>query len=174
MRRITLYIMSTVASLVLLFSYYTSRGSSSPAAASVGPGQVGIVSGGEPTAAAAGPAPAPAGSAPPPAGPAPAPSSTAKSTGNLTVTVNGTVAQTRWGPMQVQVIITKGRITDVKALQYPNGNGRDQEINSYALPALHDQVIAAQSAKIDGVSGATVTSDGYTESLQAALDTAHF
>ena len=76
--------------------------------------------------------------------------------------------------MQVQVTIQNGRITNVTPLQYPNGNGRDQEINSYALPQLHDQVISAQSARIDGVSGATVTSDGYTQSLQAALDTAHF
>jgi uncharacterized protein with FMN-binding domain len=74
----------------------------------------------------------------------------------------------------VQVIISNGKIADVKVLQYPDGNGRDQEINSYALPELHDQVIAAQSANIDGVSGATVTSRGYTQSLQAALDTAHF
>jgi uncharacterized protein with FMN-binding domain len=172
-RRITLFIMSTVGSLVLLFSYYTSRGAT-PAAAAGGPGSVGIVSSGEPDPAAAASEPAPTGSAPPPTGSAPAPSSTAQATRNLNLTVNGPVAQTRWGPMQVQVIITKGRITDVKPLQYPNGNSRDQEINSYALPALHDQVIAAQSANIDGVSGATVTSDGYMQSLQAALDTAHF
>lgn len=151
MRRITLFIVSTVASLVLLFSYQTSRGPSQPAAVASGPGEVGIVPGGD--SAAAG-------------------SSAVSDAEN--VTVNGTVAQTRWGPVQVQVIISNGKIADVKVLQYPDGNGRDQEINSYALPELHDQVIAAQSADIDGVSGATVTSRGYTQSLQAALDTAHF
>jgi uncharacterized protein with FMN-binding domain len=151
-RRITLFIVSTVASLVLLFSYHTSRGPSAPTAVAAGPGPVGIVSDGAP-AATSGSAAAPA---------------------TKTLTVNGIVAQTRWGPVQVQVTITSGKITDVKALQIPDGNDRDQEINSYALPQLRDQVIAAQSANIDGVSGATVTSRGYQQSLQAALDTAHF
>jgi uncharacterized protein with FMN-binding domain len=71
-------------------------------------------------------------------------------------------------------MIAGGRITDVVALQYPQDNSRDAEINSYALPALHDEVLAAQSAQVDAISGATVTSDGYLGSLQAALDTAHF
>ena len=56
---------------------------------------------------------------------------------------------------------------------YPNGNGRDDQINALALPALRQETLSAQSAIIDGVSGATVTSDGYKESLQAALDIAH-
>ena len=55
---------------------------------------------------------------------------------------------------------------------YPNENGRDQEINAYALPVLRQETLDAQSANIDTVSGATVTSDGYIESLQAALDAA--
>ena len=154
MRRITLFIVSTVASLVLLFSYHTSRGPSAPTTVAVGPGPVGIVPGGDPVATSA-------------SGSAAAPATKA-------LTVNGIVAQTRWGPVQVQVTITSGKITDVKAIKVPDGNDRDQEINSYALPQLHDQVIAAQSANIDGVSGATVTSRGYQQSLQAALDTAHF
>jgi uncharacterized protein with FMN-binding domain len=57
-------------------------------------------------------------------------------------------------------------------LQYPNGNHRDQEINDYALPILIDETTKAQSAQIDMVSGATVTSDGYIRSLQSALDQA--
>ena len=69
--------------------------------------------------------------------------------------------------------MTGGRITDVSVLQVPDGNGRDQEINAYALPVLREETLAAQSAHIDTVSGATVTSDGYRESLQAALDAAH-
>ena len=56
---------------------------------------------------------------------------------------------------------------------YPTGNGRDQEINAYALPILTQETLQAQSANIDSVSGATVTSDGYLQSLQAALDAAH-
>jgi uncharacterized protein with FMN-binding domain len=88
--------------------------------------------------------------------------------------VDGSVAQTRWGPVQVRVTIAGGRIVDVTTLQVPNGNRRDDEINSSAVPQLRSEVLSAQSARIDSVSGATVTSDGYRQSLQAALDAAHF
>jgi uncharacterized protein with FMN-binding domain len=60
----------------------------------------------------------------------------------------------------------------VSVLQSPNGNPRDQEINAYALPILVQESLDAQSANIDMVSGATVTSDGYLQSLQGALDKA--
>ena len=63
-------------------------------------------------------------------------------------------------------------ITDVQVLQYPNENGKDQQINAYALPVLTDETLQAQSANIDMVSGATVTSNGYITSLQSALDEA--
>jgi uncharacterized protein with FMN-binding domain len=76
--------------------------------------------------------------------------------------------------VQVQVRIRSGKIVDVTALRQPDGNDRDREINSYAIPQLHDEVLAAQSAQIDAVSGATVTSNGYKQSLQSALDAAHF
>jgi uncharacterized protein with FMN-binding domain len=69
--------------------------------------------------------------------------------------------------------VTGGKITDVTAVQYPNGNGRDQQINSYALPVLAQEALSAQSAQIDHVSGATVTSDGYVQSLQSAIDQAN-
>jgi uncharacterized protein with FMN-binding domain len=74
--------------------------------------------------------------------------------------------------VQVQLTISAGRITDASVVQYPDGNGKDQEINSYALPILTQETVDAQSAGIDMVSGATVTSDGYIESLQSALDQA--
>ncbi len=88
-------------------------------------------------------------------------------------TYQGSVAQTRWGPVQVAITVVNGKITSVTVPTYPNGNGRDREINADALPVLKQETIAAQSADIDTVSGATVTSDGYKESLQAALDAAH-
>ena len=94
------------------------------------------------------------------------------STATGTKTVTGETAQTRWGPVQVRITLTNGRITDVSAVQSPSDNPRDQEINSYALPELRREVLAAQSAKIDTVSGATYTSDGYRQSLQSALDSA--
>jgi uncharacterized protein with FMN-binding domain len=93
-----------------------------------------------------------------------------KSTGTKTVT--GETVQTRWGPVQVRVTIKSGRITDVTAVQYPQDNPRDQEINSYALPQLRREAMAAQSAQIDMVSGASYTSTGYQQSLQSALDSA--
>jgi uncharacterized protein with FMN-binding domain len=86
--------------------------------------------------------------------------------------VTGSVAQTRWGPVQVQLTVASGRITDVTVVQYPDGNGRDREINDDALPELVQETLSAQSADIDMVSGATVTSEGYLQSLQSALDQA--
>lgn len=73
----------------------------------------------------------------------------------------------------MRVAVAGGRITDVTVLRYPNGNMHDQQVNAYALPLLRERVLAAQSAQIDLVSGATVTSDGYLTSLQSALDRAH-
>jgi uncharacterized protein with FMN-binding domain len=86
--------------------------------------------------------------------------------------VTGSVAQTRWGPVQVRVTVASGKVTDVSVVQYPNDNPRDEEINSYALPILAQETVDAQSANIDMVSGATYTSQGYVESLQSALDQA--
>jgi uncharacterized protein with FMN-binding domain len=100
-----------------------------------------------------------------------APPSSAGSTSTRR-TVTGQVAQTRWGPVQVQVTVKGGKLTDVSVLQSPNGNPRDQQINAYALPILVQETLDAQSAGIDMVSGATVTSDGYQRSLQSALDEA--
>ena len=85
--------------------------------------------------------------------------------------VTGSVASTQWGPVQVQVTLDSGgTITDVQVLQQPSGNSKDDEINSYALPQLVQETLDAQSAQIDMVSGATVTSTGYQQSLQSALD----
>jgi len=88
-------------------------------------------------------------------------------------TYTGKSVQTRYGDIQVAVTVSGGRITDVTVPQYPQGNPRDAEINAYALPVLVQETLDAQSADIQTVSGATVTSDGYIESLQAALDAAH-
>jgi uncharacterized protein with FMN-binding domain len=72
----------------------------------------------------------------------------------------------------VRVTLKNGKITDVTAVSYPTDNPRDQEINSYAIPQLRREALAAQSAQIDSVSGASYTSDGYKQSLQSALDSA--
>ncbi|KOG63572.1 MULTISPECIES: FMN-binding protein [Streptomyces] len=99
-------------------------------------------------------------------------SSSAPGSASGTRTATGDTAQTRWGPVQVRVTVRDGRLTDVTAVAYPQDNPRDQEINSYALPQLRREALAAQSAEIDTVSGATYTSDGYRQSLQSALDSA--
>jgi uncharacterized protein with FMN-binding domain len=75
--------------------------------------------------------------------------------------------------VQVQITIRSHRIVKATAIDYPQDSSRDREINSYAIPQLDDEVLQAQSAQIDTVSGATYTSDGYRGSLQSALDSAH-
>ncbi len=87
-------------------------------------------------------------------------------------TVSGDAAQTRYGPVQVQVSVSGGRITAVDVPQYPDSSGKDQRINSQAIPQLVDETLSAQSSRIDMVSGATYTSEGYVTSLQSALDRA--
>jgi uncharacterized protein with FMN-binding domain len=113
-------------------------------------------------------APAPSASS---ARPAPSASS-ASGNGSGGRAVTGSEVQTRWGPVQVKVTVSGGRVTDVTAVEYPTENPRDQQINSYALPELRTEALAAQSADIDTVSGATYTSEGYKQSLQSALDAA--
>lgn len=80
---------------------------------------------------------------------------------------------TRWGLVQVQITVADGKITKSEVLQVPWDNHEDQQINSYAVPILNDEAVAAQSADIDMVSGATVTSNGYVQSLQSAIDQAN-
>ena len=87
-----------------------------------------------------------------------------------TGTVAGDVVQTRYGAVQVQVTAQGGTITDVTALQLPSGDPRSAQISQYVESPLREQALAAQSAQIDGISGATYTSAGYAQSLQSALD----
>lgn len=191
MRRIITAVLSTITILVLLFSYRTSTNSGSSVAAALRPPVQPAVTGNNPT-----PTPAPSrtttsgglgggddggsddGGA---AAPLPAPNQStttpAPSTGSGNGTTSGTFTgdnvMTRWGPVQVRITVSKGKITQSQAVVYPWSNPRDQEINSYALPVLDQEAVQAQSAHIDMVSGATVTSGGYIQSLQSAIDQAH-
>ena len=155
MRRIVTAFAATVTAVVLLLSYHTSTNSA------VVPGTVAV-------GAAAGSPPGGPGSVPLSGG------STGSSTGSATAarTVTGDVVGTRWGPVQVAITVSGGRITRSQAVQVPTGNPRDDEINQVAVPLLDAAVLQAQSARIDTVSGATVTSDGYVSSLQSAIDRA--
>jgi uncharacterized protein with FMN-binding domain len=80
---------------------------------------------------------------------------------------------TQFGDVQVKITIASGRIQDVQPLQLPYDRQRSYEISQYAAPQLHDEVLQAQSAQIDSLSGATYTSEAYAQSLQSALDQAH-
>ncbi len=91
---------------------------------------------------------------------------------SATQTFTGNAVATQWGPVQVQVTTKNGSISSVSVIQYPHTNSYDQQVNGYALPILVKETLNAQSARIDMVSGATLTSGGYLQSLQSALDQA--
>jgi uncharacterized protein with FMN-binding domain len=107
-----------------------------------------------------------------PAAPTGAPMTTTAAAPTST-TVNGAAEDTPYGPVQVQITLSGGRITQADAIVYPQGTGRDQQINSRAIPQLNSETLQAQSAQINSVSGASYTSDAYIRSLQSALDSAH-
>jgi uncharacterized protein with FMN-binding domain len=98
----------------------------------------------------------------------PAPVSTPKPAG-VSGTFTGASANTVYGPVQVQITVSNGKITNAIALVYPTGSFRDQEINQQAIPYLIQETLAAQSANIQGVGGASYTSQGWVGSLQSAL-----
>lgn len=152
---------ATAFGIAALFVYPTSHG------ASLAAGPIGTVG----TAGLTGTASGGAGSGS--SGSAGGSSTTSGSGGSGDGTFTGDTVQTRWGPVQVQIRVSGGKITDAGVVQVPQGNSRDLEINSYAVPVLNSEVVQAQSAQIDTVSGATVTSDGYLQSLQSAIDAAH-
>jgi uncharacterized protein with FMN-binding domain len=80
---------------------------------------------------------------------------------------------TRYGNVQVQITVKNGKITSAEVLQVPWNDRHDQMINSAAVPVYNQEAVSAQSAQIDVVSGATYTWDGYTQSLQSAIDQAN-
>jgi len=84
-------------------------------------------------------------------------------------TVTGPSVSTPYGPVQVRVQVRGARLVDVGAVQTPSGDPRSRAISAFAVPQLRRQALAAQSARIDGVSGASYTSAGLMRSLQAAL-----
>jgi uncharacterized protein with FMN-binding domain len=150
-RRIALCGLTTLGAVVLLFSYRTSTSAQLPEAEAPPAANAGAVGGAVPTAG---------------------PSGSAAARGAWSGTVTGPVVQVRWGPVQVRARLTSGRITAVDVLRHPHENARDRQINAVAVPVLIRETLAAQNARIDMVSGATYTSEGYVASLQSALDQA--
>ena len=155
MRRIVIWLASTVTVVVLLFGYHTSTNKTTSGTSDGGTSGSTTSAGNEPSASPSSPS-----------------SGSSGSRSTKITTYTGSVAQTRWGPVQVKISVQGGKLTKVTILQQPSGNSRDAEINDYALPILINESLTAQSANIDMVSGATVTSGGYLTSLQAALDEA--
>jgi uncharacterized protein with FMN-binding domain len=84
--------------------------------------------------------------------------------------VDGNVADTVYGPVQVQVVVLDEKITGVNILEQPSSTVHDLQIGQVAFPKLISETLAAQSAHVDAVSGASYTSAGYIKSLQSALD----
>jgi len=102
----------------------------------------------------------------------PTPVATTKQSSGITGTFKGDTSQTRWGPVQVEIILTNGKITDVTTLQYPNGDRKSMNISSRVIPWLQEETLQVQSANISGISGATYTSTGFQSSLASALQKA--
>ena len=157
MRRVILAIASTVAGLVLLLTFKThsTSGVSTPPAAISTPSAAGDSPGADGLPAQGGVS---------------TPASGGSTTGAKTVT--GAAASTIYGPVQVQITVKSGRVTVARAVEYPEETPRDTQINAYAIPVLDREAVSIGSAKIDMVSGATYTSQGYITSLQSALDQA--
>lgn len=156
MKRIVLWVLSTLSTVVVLFGYHTST--SSVMATSTG-------AEGAFSASLTGQAAAGARSSTTTTGTAPPADSSA-------TMFTGTAAQTRYGPVQVQLEVTGSKITHVSVLRYPDQGGRDLQISNFSLPQLVQDTLDSQGGAVAMVSGATYTSDGYLQSLQSALDQA--
>ena len=159
MRRVILAITGTIAGLVALLSFKShvpsapvaattggTGGTSSSSSASSGGGQTEVVPGAFPQG------------------------SIAKNLPAGETAVNGKVASTSYGPVQIQLIKRNGKIVKVAVLMQPTNTLNDVQIGRFAFPKLISETLAAQNGKIDAVSGATYTSAGYVQSLQSALD----
>lgn len=83
--------------------------------------------------------------------------------------VDGNVANTVYGPVQIQVLVKKSKIVGVNILEQPTSTANDLQIGRFAFPQLISETKSAQSAKINAVSGASYTSQGYIKSLQSAI-----
>lgn len=158
MRRVILAILGTTVALFALLSFKSHPPQSS--------------AGGLPSAALPSSATAPGGgtSAAPPD---PSPGRTSgrvRATATATRTTLGRAVHTRYGVVQVKVVTRGTTITAVSFAQLTSFDGHSAQINSDAGPQLLQQTLTAQSTHVDGVSGATYTSDGYRQSLQYALD----
>lgn len=176
MRKVITALIATAAGLAALLSFRSHSGN-------IGLGDTGSALAGAPTATApptnagggaATPAPSAsrstAASAPPQSTKttAAAPSAPKAKDGTYT----GGSENTQYGPVQVRATVSGGKLTDITVLQVPDNGRYEDQIVTIALPMLRSEALSKQSANIDIVSGATFTSQGYSQSLQSALDQA--
>ena len=162
MRRVILAVTGTIAGLVALLSF-KSHVPSAPVAATVG-GSGGTAASSPSSSSSSGggqtevvPGAFPQGSI-------------ARNLPPGETAVDGKVASTSYGPVQIQLIKKDTKIVKVAVLVQPTNTLHDVQIGEFAFPKLISETLAAQSGKIDAVSGATYTSAGYVQSLQSALD----
>jgi uncharacterized protein with FMN-binding domain len=87
-------------------------------------------------------------------------------------TFTGDSEDTFYGNVQIAVVVSGGKITDINFLQMPNDLRHSQEVTAFSAPLLKEETIQKQSAHVDFVTGATQTSEGYQQSLQSALNQA--
>ena len=159
MRRVILAVTGTIAGLVALLSFKShvpsapvaattggTGGTSSSSSSASGGGQTEVVPGAFPQG------------------------SIARNLSAGETAVDGKVASTSYGPVQIQLIKRAGKIVKVAVLVQPTNTLHDVQIGEFAFPKLIGETLAAQNGKIDAVSGATYTSAGYIQSLQSALD----
>lgn len=184
MRRAIYSILSTVSAAVLILSFHASLSSGAAGATAGGDassaGRSSATQGsGSGASTSKGQSDAGASSSPPASSPSatslpslPAGGATRASSDLKSGTFTGQSVDTPYGPVQVQIVITRGTISSSHAIVHPDKGGHDIQINSYAIPILDSEVVEAQSGQINMVSGATYTSGGYQASLQSALDQA--
>jgi hypothetical protein len=165
MRRVILAVTGTIAGLAALLSF-KSHVPSSPLAATAGGSGGTSAAGASPSASS----PAKGGGQTEVVPGAFPQGSIAKNLPAGETAVDGKVANTSYGPVQIQLIKRGGKIVKVAVLVQPTNTLHDVQIGEFAFPKLISETLAAQDAKIDAVSGASYTSAGYIQSLQSALD----
>jgi len=162
MRRVILAVTGTIAGLVALLSF-KSHVPSLPVAATTGG------SGGSSSSSTSASSASSGGSTATVPGEFPQGSLAGKLPAGETA-VDGQVANTAYGPVQIQLIKRNSTIVKVAVLEQPANTLHDIQIGAFAFPKLISETLAAQNGKIDTVSGASYTSAGYIQSLQSALD----
>jgi uncharacterized protein with FMN-binding domain len=168
MRRVILAVTGTIAGLVALLSFKSHVPSSPLAATAGGPGS-GSSSSAAPSSSASSSSSKGSGQTEVVPGAFPQ-GSIAKNLAAGETAVDGKVANTAYGPVQIQLIERSGKIVKVAVLVQPTNTLHDVQIGEFAFPKLISETLTEQNAKIDAVSGASYTSAGYIQSLQSALD----